>query len=273
MFLPIVCATVLMPQADYRLVWSDEFSTPGTPDLAQWTPESGFVRNREAQWYRLENARVEEGNLVIEGRRERVENPNFSDASDADWKRSRRFAEFTSASLVTKQTWRFGRFEMRAKIDIRPGLWPAFWTVGRAREWPSGGEIDIMEYYRGNLLANAAWGTEKRWSAKWDSSSTPVAEIARRDGLESAEAWADKFHVWRMDWDEKEIRLYVDEHLLNTIDLTKTVNTSQDGANPFHEPHCIMVNLAIGGDNGGDPSTTEFPSRYLIDYVRVYQTA
>jgi beta-glucanase (GH16 family) len=74
-----------------------------------------------------------------------------------------------------------------------------------------------------------------------------------------------------MDWEKDSIKLYVDDELLNTIDLSKTINRTSDRANPFHEPHYILLNLAIGGTNGGDPSATEFPARFEIDYVRVYQ--
>ena len=73
----------------------------------------------------------------------------------SDWKKSREYAEYTSASLITKglHSWKYGRFEMRGRIDTRDGLWPAFWTLGTARPWPANGKIDIMEYYRGILLA------------------------------------------------------------------------------------------------------------------------
>jgi beta-glucanase (GH16 family) len=84
--------------------------------------------------------------------------------------------------------------------------------------------------------------------------------------------WDEKFHIWRMDWDEKAIKLYLDNELLNTIDLTKTLNPKgQKIRNPFHQKHYLLLNLAIGGNAGGDPSKTEFPSKYEIDYVRVYQ--
>ena len=74
-----------------------------------------------------------------------------------------------------------------------------------------------------------------------------------------------------MDWDRHAIRLYVDGLLLNTIELGKTINRDGEGKNPFHEPHYLLVSLAIGGTNGGDPTETSFPTRYEIDYVRVYQ--
>jgi beta-glucanase (GH16 family) len=179
---------------------------------------------------------------------------------------SREYADYTSASLTTKglHDWRYGRFEMRGRIDTRPGLWPAFWTLGVAGEWPSNGEIDIMEYYRGMLLANVAWGGEGRWVAKWDSVKKPIAEFNDPD-------WPRKFHLWRMDWDEQGIKLYVDEILLNTTDLNETFNQNKEGKNPFRQPHYILLNLAIGGTNGGDPTKTEFPARFEVDYVRVYQ--
>ena len=116
------------------------------------------------------------------------------------------------------------------------------------------------------MLANACWAGPRRWVGVWDDLKKPITEFNDPD-------WSAKFHVWCMDWDKEAIKLYVDDQLLNTIELSKTINQTPDQANPFHEPHYILVNLAIGGTNGGDPSATEFPSRYEIDYVRVYQKA
>jgi beta-glucanase (GH16 family) len=247
----------------YELVWADEFARDGQPDPANWTYEEGFVRNQELQWYQRANARVAQGLLVIEARRERVPNPR-ADAVSGDWKRSRAFAEYTSASLMTRglHQWQYGRFEMRARIDTRAGLWPAFWTLGVAGNWPHNGEIDIMEYYRGMLLANVAWGGADR-RAIWADSRTPIASFDPD--------WPKAFHVWRMDWDDRTIALSVDGQLLKQVDLTQTVNQDGSGTNPLHQPHYLLVNLAIGGTSGGDPSSTEFPARYEIDYVRVYQ--
>ena len=249
----------------WKLVWADEFNKGGRPDAQNWIYESGFVRNEELQWYQPDNARCEKGLLVIEGRRERKRNPNFV-AGSSDWRTSREFADYTASSLQTRglHGWKYGRFEMRGRIDAQPGLWPAFWTLGVDGEWPSNGEIDIMEYYRGALLANVAWGTGRRWVAKWDSSRKPITEFNDPD-------WSKKFHVWRMDWDEKRIRLYVDDVLLNETDLSQTVNGDAAKKNPFHQPHYLLLNLAIGGMNGGDPSGTAFPTRFEVDYVRVYQ--
>ena len=251
--------------AGYRLVWADEFTQNGPPDPGNWTFEEGFVRNQEEQWYQQENAYCANGLLVIEARRQRVRNPNH-DPSARAWQRSRPVAEFTSACLLTKglHQWTYGRFEMRARIDTRSGLWPAFWTLGSARPWPDSGEIDIMEFYRGQLLANACWGKGRGRGAVWDDFRKPIEEFGDPE-------WSSRFHVWRMDWTPDEIRLFVDESLLNTIDVKATFNRDEEKANPFREPHYILLNLAIGGTNGGDPSKTEFPARFEVDYVRVYQ--
>jgi beta-glucanase (GH16 family) len=89
---------------------------------------------------------------------------------------------------------------------------------------------------------------------------------------ELGDDWSSQFHVWRMEWDETKIELSVDGRVLNTTDLKEAVNPEGTRpAQPFQQPHYMLLNLAIGGANGGDPSATEFPSRFEVDYVRVYQ--
>ncbi len=256
----------------YALVWHDEFNADGPVNEKDWMYEQGFVRNKEAQWYQPANVTCANGVLVIEAKRERVANANHKPGSE-DWRTARAFAEYSSGSIKTrgKHEWTFGRFEMRGRIDTRMGCWPAFWTVGVARPWPACGEIDIMEFFRGRLLANAAWGSAKPGVGVWDDVKVPIAEVASKAGDKSPEDWAARFHVWRMDWDRDWIRLYVDDTLMNEVDLSKTVNQSPDKANPFHEPHHVILNLAIGGTSGGDPSGTSFPAKFEVDWVRVYQ--
>jgi beta-glucanase (GH16 family) len=251
--------------SSYKLVWADEFNNNGAPDPNKWTYEKGFVRNQELQWYQPDNARCENGMLIIEARRERKQNPGYRPGG-SNRGANREYAEYTSASVTTRglHSWMYGRFEMRARIDTRPGLWPAFWTLGVQGRWPKGGEIDIMEYYKGVLLANVAWGAKQPGVAKWHDSKKPIMEFGDPD-------WSKKFHVWRMDWDDKSINLYVDDMLLNSTDLKDTVNEDEEAKNPFHQPHYIILNLAIGGTSGGDPSGTDFPAKFEVDYVRVYQ--
>lgn len=235
----------------YRLVWADEFNKDGRPDGANWGYEHGFVRNHEAQFYQEENAWCEGGKLIIEARKKE--------------------GKYTSASLLTKglHSWKYGRFEMRAKIDVQSGMWPAFWTLGEKGEWPSNGEIDIMEYYRGMLLANIATGTDKQYKAFWFSKRVPVDSLGGGPGRGAV--WAAAWHVWRMDWDEERIRLSVDDKVLQEVSMRELENRDGKGVNPFKQPHYIILNLALGGDNGGDLTKTAFPRRFEVDYVRVYQ--
>ncbi len=261
-------AKTQVTQADtignYRLVWADEFNYEGTPDTANWKFETGFVRNHEDQWYQHNNAYCHHGLLIIQAKKEHLPNPIY-DSSGNNWKTRRRFINYTSASLNTRRlrNWQYGRFVMRARIDVKAGLWPAFWTMGIDKPWPSNGEIDIMEYYNHKLLANIACGTEKANNAKWYSTTKQLNTFDI--------GWSKKFHTWRMDWDDKAISLFVDDLLLNRVELKDLVNRDGNTVNPFMQPHYILLNLAIGGDNGGDPSQTKFPCRFEIDYVRVYQ--
>ncbi len=257
---------------EYSLVWSDEFNADGRLDTAVWNYEQGYARNEELQWYQPDNAYCFGGHLIIEARKEHRPNPLYKEGA-RDWRRSREFVECTSSSVTTrgKMEFLYGRLEVRARIPIGKGSWPAIWTLGAKMEWPSNGEIDIMEYYRINgvphILANVAWGTDRRYNAHWDSQTVPFTHFTEKNP-----DWASEFHVWRMDWDEEAIRLYLDDELLNTTMLSETINGSiGQGTNPFRQPHYVLLNLAIGGINGGPVAPEAYPMRYEIDYVRLYQ--
>ena len=258
-------------QAGYKLVFSDEFDKPGRVDGSKWTYEMGFVRNRELQWYQRSNVFVENGLCIIEGRKETVINRKYDPTVSAkpvgaasrpaeDWRKARQYAEYTSGAIETKglYSWLYGRFEVKAKFIPHDGLWPAIWFVGDTHPWPTNGEIDLMEFYQQKLHANTVYG-----ESIWNSKAIPMASFYEKD-----KDWASKFHVWRMDWDEHWIRLYVDDQLLNETDCSKTLN--KDGFNPFHQKQHMILNLAIGS-TGGNPANEPFPSRFEIDYVRVYQ--
>lgn len=249
---------------NYKLVWADEFNKDGPVDSTNWTFEKGFARNEEHQWYQSDNAWCEKGFLIIEGRREAKPNPNYVKGS-SNWKTNRENIQYSASSINTsgKHAWKYGRFEMRGRIDISSGLWPAWWTLGVAGRWPANGEIDIMEYYRKKLLANIACiGADRK--AEWFSNTFPIDSLG-------GTKWASQFHTWRMDWDENAISLFVDNQLLNKVELSKLTNKDGSDVNPFKQPHYMLLNLAIGGMNGGDPGNTKFPNRFEVDYVRVYQ--
>lgn len=257
---------------DRTLVWSDEFDYDGQIDSLYWNYEKDFVRNHEDQWYQADNAYCKDGLLVIEARKENRPNPLFQEDS-MDWRTNRPTIDYSSASVNTrgKLEFQYGTLEVRARIPVGPGAWPAIWTLGKDLPWPSNGEIDVMEYYRINgvphILANAAWGKDKPYDAEWNSKAVPFEKFLEKDP-----DWASKFHIWRMDWDADYLRIFLDDELINEISLENTYNgIIGNGLNPMRQPHYVLLNLALGGDNGGEISADALPMRYEIDYVRIYQ--
>lgn len=254
-----------------ELIWQEEFDYSGMPDTTIWQFEKGFVRNNELQWYQEENAIVEDGVLMIKAMKVHKSNPNFEENS-TDWKKNRKHITFTSSSINTRNSynWKYATFIIRAKIDTTLGAWPAIWTLGIEKPWPSNGEIDIMEFYRSKegkpiILANTAWGTDSQWKAKWDDVKIDLDHFTKGDNN-----WVEQFHIWKMEWTEEFIRIYLDDELLNETDLSSSKNP--DGFNPFHQPHYLLLNLAIGGNNGGTPRPSTSTIKYDVDYVRIYQT-
>jgi len=252
---------------DYKLVWADEFNGHGSPDPEFWSFEKGFVRNEELQWYQEDNANLKNGYLEIQGKRKKFPNPEY-DSLRKNWNKNQKFIEYTSSSIHTrgKKSFKYGILEVKAKIDTSSGMWPAIWTLGIEKGWPANGEIDIMEFYRIKnkpfILANFAWKGEIE-NVKWNSEKILFSEFTKNDPI-----WIDNFHVSKMYWTKDYIQIYLDNELLNEIDLSKTTNPG--GFNPFQQPHYILLNLAIGS-NGGNPEKTKFPNSYIIDYVRLYQ--
>ncbi len=229
-----------------KLVWSEDFKRPGRPDPAKWTYEEGFVRNHEVQYYtrdRRENARVDGGHLTIEARKEPYEK-----------------AEVTSASLTSRQSWTYGRIEVKAKIPTGKGTWPAIWMLGTNITevgWPACGEIDIME--------NVGFDPEKIHCTVHTRNA--AGEHASKGNSVTADKPYDTFHVYAMDWDAK--------RMLLTFDGKTVLTYANDGVNPwpFDKPQYLILNLAIGGEWGGQKGVDEsiYPSRFLIQYVHVYQ--
>ncbi|MDH7599589.1 MAG: glycoside hydrolase family 16 protein [Sedimentisphaerales bacterium] len=255
--------------ADWRLVWSDEFDYEGLPDPNKWAYEEGFVRNEELQYYtiaRRENARVEDGVLIIEARRESWPNPKYDpNAPRRQWQLSRRQAQYTSASLTTKgkAQWTYGRIEVRAKLPFGRGVWPAIWTLGTNIDqvgWPACGEIDIMEYV--GFEPNTIWANVHM--AKYNH----MLGTAKGSTIQIPRPY-ESFHVYALEWDKEQLRFFVDGKQYFQF------NNEHTGIDvwPYDQPHYLLLNLAIGGTWGGQKGIDEsiFPQRFVIDYVRVYQ--
>jgi len=253
--------TQSQPAKTYKLIWSDEFNKDGAVDTGKWRFEKGFVRNQEFQWYQQDNAWCEKGLLIIEVRREQKPNPNYQAGSD-DWRKKNATINYTSSSINTsgKHSWQYGRFIMRGRINIDPGLWPAWWTLGTKGRWPSNGEIDIMEYL--GHETNKMYGT-----LHYGASSATHGSKGSFYTLGSG-TFYDQFHVFSMTWKQDEIKLYVD----NTLFLTVTKTDVGTAPYPFNNPFFFIFNVAVGGNWPGSPdATTTFPQRMIVDYVRVFQ--
>ena len=267
-----VCVAAQTEKEGWKLVWNDEFDIDGRPDAQKWDYERGFVRNYEWQWYTPENAFVSDGNLVIEARQADFPCPAYREGN-SNWRNNRERVQWTSASLITqgKYAFLYGRVEVRARIPVCLGAWPAIWLLGTEHSWPANGEIDMLEYYQikgvPTILANACWAGDTEEDTQWDSSYTPLKHFTERDP-----AWASRFHIWRMDWDNDFIRLYLDDELLNEIDLKRTINgkVRGTGINPFHYQQYLLLNLALD-TRVKEYNPADFPMRYEIDYVRIYQ--
>ncbi len=237
-------AVSLAAGAGWKYEWGDEFNGAEV-DPAVWGYETGCCRNNEAQYYsdKSGNSRIDNGTLLIQALRE---NSNGK--------------AYTSANRTTrgKKSFRYGRLEMRAQIDARAGSWPAWWWLPNAGGWPRGGEIDMMEFYQGKCLFNVMDGNQK-----WTS---PTRSIAALGGAR----FTENFHTWTMVWDSTKIQLSLDGALINDYPLKNADGTGPNGGNPFRAPGYLLLNLAIGGNNGGDPSNTPFPVNLRFDWVRLH---
>ena len=262
-----IILALLMPlamTAEWELVWSDEFDYEGLPDAKKWNYELGFIRNKELQYYteaRKENAWVADGHLTITGRKERFKNPQFQSGAE-HWKQQREYAEYTAASITTrfKHAWTYGRFEIKAKLPQGKGIWPALWTLGTnigEIGWPKCGEIDIMEFV--GKKPDLVHGTVHFSQEKKHKMNGGKLQVLRP---------FDDFHVYAIEWFPDRIDFYFNEQKYHSF---STADAKRDDMNPFHKPHYLLMNLAIGGSWGGPVDDSVLPQAYKIDYVRVYQ--
>jgi beta-glucanase (GH16 family) len=238
-----------------NLVWNDEFNDSGLPDSSKWSYEKGYVRNREMQYYtvrRAENAVQRDGNLVITAR-------NDSAMIDGE------IRPVTSASLITrnKGDWKYGRIEVRAKLPMCLGTWPAIWMMPTTRVyggWPKSGEIDMMEhvgYDPHKIYFNLH--TDKYNHTKGTGRGASV-DCPNPD---------KEFHVYAVEWFEDHIDWFFDDK--------KVFSIQDDGEGweswPLDQPFYLILNFAFGGAWGGSNGVdlSGLPQEYHIDYVRVFQ--
>ncbi|MFZ5948562.1 MAG: family 16 glycosylhydrolase [Stygiobacter sp.] len=231
---------------NWKLVWSDEFD--GTSiNSSYWTFETGTGTNgwgnNELQYYtnRSENAKIENGMLVITARQESYAGRNY-----------------TSARMKTqgKKSFKYGKIEARMKLPVGKGSWPAFWMLGDNITfvgWPKCGEIDIIEHVNSD---QAVYGTihydDNGHVSKGGNTSTDVTQ----------------FHVYSIEWDSNTIKWFVDGRQYYFVYIVNGVNSTEE----FHNPFFIILNLAIGGNWPGNPDgSMQFPISMYVDYVRVYE--
>ncbi len=242
-------ATPIVVPEGWELAWHDEFDGESI-DEANWTYDIGGHGwgNGEAQFYtdRPDNARLEDGMLVIEARQERYE-----------------ASYYTSARLKSQglQEFQYGRIEARLKVPAGRGLWPAFWMLGSNFEevgWPDCGEIDIMEYVgrEPDLILGTIHGPGY-------AGATSLSHWNRQDY-----EIADDFHTYAVEWDEDQITWFYDGEEYGTY----TRSDVGEREWPFDQPFFIILNLAVGGTLPGPIGLdTVFPAQYFVDYVRVFQ--
>ena len=293
--------------ASYDLVWSDEFD--GTEvDQTKWNliDAGGGFGNSELQYYRPENAAVEDGLLVI-----------TADIQQSDDAALPGGESFSSAKLTTQGTdkleFKHGRVDIRAAVAEGKGMWSAGWMLGANVDeigWPFSGEIDIVETIGGNtygvsqeerMVHNAYWNDEGPFAPgqslnprQYDSatySPTPSGQnIAWGERvLNDGNTFSDTFHVFSIEWDETKIRYMIDgvHQAGRDLDLTTTgpIGPCDYGQVPnepqlscvgqsFNNDFFLILNVAVGGTFPGAPDeTSQFPRGMLVDYVRVYQTS
>ncbi len=230
-----------------NLVWEDDFTVNGTPDVTKWTYDIGTGSNgwgnNEEQYYtdRAENVVVDNGNLIITAQRE-----DFMGSS------------YTSARLKTQGLYNFkyGRVEVRAKLPGEAGTWPAIWMLGKnfpVVGWPQTGEIDIMEQTgadKNTVLATCHW---------FDASRGAKADY----GLTTSVTDVTDYHTYTMEWTGDFITVYLDD-----VEYYKLANNA---TLPFNEDFFLLLNVAMGGTLGGNIDAGFSESRMEIDYVKVYQ--
>jgi beta-glucanase (GH16 family) len=238
---------------DFELTWSDEFNYNGLPDSTKWNYDVGGHGwgNDELEYYtykRLENARVENGKLILEVRKENYKGKGY-----------------TSARLCThgKEDWLYGRIEVRAKLPHGRGTWPAAWLLSSDwtyGAWPESGEIDIMEHVGHDMGVNHVSCHSLDYQWKKGTQKSAVITLKNIDSV---------FYTYALEWRPDRIDAFVDDSLYFTLKKEPGGWTKW----PYDKPFNLIMNIAIGGAwasaQGIDESV--FPQRLEVDYVRYYK--
>jgi beta-glucanase (GH16 family) len=245
------------PGQGWTLDWADEFEGDSL-DASNWNRQVVDAGQFNEEWQRYTdnsvNSYVEDGNLVIKAIHE-------GDTHGMN--------EYTSARLNTanKQDWKYGKIAARIKLPYGQGIWPAFWMLGANIDenggdtpWPQSGEIDILELYGTEddsvVEANLHYADE-------DGEHAQMGAVAYE--LENGR-FADNFHVFELEWDENEIKWFVDGEQYASQSITS------DELSEFHKEFFLLLNIAVGGTWAGRPDeSTDFPQYMYVDWVRVYK--
>jgi beta-glucanase (GH16 family) len=233
-------------------VWQDEFNGSEL-DAGRWqhVPGDGCDQglcgwgNGEEQWYLPDNVSVDNGLLRIVAKRQ---------------KHAQR--QYTSGKISTEGlvAFKYGRIEARMKLPMGEGYWPAFWAMpaNSDKQWPLDGEIDFLE--------NSGHTPERVLGAIHFGKTWPN-NVHYSESILAPKKWGDDFHVFGVSWNKEEIRWYVDDKEYGVV-------TPADIA-PYpwvfdNKAFYLILNLALGGNLGGEINKAVLPGELLVDYVRVY---
>ena len=279
--------------AGWELVWADEFD--GTAlDRSKWTPEvscwGGGNNERQCYLDRPENIAVEDGLLLLKARKERHSGPSLPPEL-ADYDNPSVTQSHTSGKVRTigLHAWRYGRFEVRAKVPAGQGTWPAVWMMPQDNaygRWPRSGEIDILEAVNIGAKCKTCEGGrgENRTISALHFGDFPPKNrfVDHRNTLPDLALPSDDFHVYAVEWGEGLIRFLVDNRVHLTVTASEWSTASRlargNPAAPFDQPFYIMANLAVGGrlseeNNAKGVAADSFPAQFAIDWIRVYRCA